>query len=195
MKTNAMRVVRAMLVLGLVSTGCVDGGEDEAAAEDAEIELDERGGLLCLYNSTPPATDASATVVGAPDEAESEDFANGGCDFHMFRVTASPAADRVRTINFGASSYDGLSDYGARVWTKSCVNGICPVAFTPTAVPLTLLPGHCIHPDINTTICFPDIAYGELQLSATNNVVDIRAGMRATDDDGDEVEVTITVSE
>ena len=45
--------------------------------------------------------------------------------------------------------------------------------------------------------CFqvPYVLEGPITLSATNSIVDIRAGMRASDDDGDPIPVTITVSE
>lgn len=191
MRTNRMQACAAVLALTMWVPACVD--EADVSEQEDEAEVEDRD--LCLYNATPPATDDSDSLVGATNEVDSEDEANGGCDLHMFRVTAAPPASRARTIEFVATSLGGFTDKFARMWTRTCGNGFCPLNYTVTAVPLTVIPGGCFDPDINTHYCFPDIAYGSVALSATNTITDIRAGMRASDEDDDEVPVTITVSE
>ncbi len=192
-------LMTAALALGLLPTACDQGlDSEELAAQEDEGEAldDEQSRLLCLYNlNSPPTTNDSDTLIGVNDEVESEDEANGGCDLHMFRVRAAPPGDRARSIKFHATSFEPFDDFAGVVWTKSCTEGgICQVGWSTTNVSFTASGGGCVvfmghcHP-------LPSHVDGEITLSASNSIVDIRAGMRATDDEGSPVPVTITVSE
>lgn len=191
-------LMTAVLALGLLPTACDQdlGDEELAAQEDEDVVLDDdESRLLCFYNTnSPPTTNDSDTLIGANDEVESEDEANGGCDLHMFRVTAQPPGDRARTIQFHASSLQPFDDFGGLVWTKSCAGAICALNWSTSSVSFTQSGGGCV---VFMEECLPLLHHidGEITLSASNSIVDIRAGMRATDDDGNTVPVTITVSE
>jgi hypothetical protein len=203
MKMNRMAVCGQLLALGWMFTGCVD----EADVDDGELAQEEETGEgadeveernLCLYSATPPATDDSDSVIGAVDDVESEDASNGGCDLHMFRVTANPPADRIRTVHFSAFSSSPIDEVSARLWTKSCaggLGGLCATNFSTSAVSVTTgggcSPGPCIY---CPPVCFYT-AEGTAELSASNSVADLRAGMRALDEDGDPIVVDISVSE
>lgn len=199
MKNFTTMICGSVLALGLVSMGCDEAqpGDDEFAAEnedDTAEDVEDR--LFCLYSSTPPATDDSASLIGAVDEVESDDAANGGCDLHMFKVAAAPPSDRARTVEVSAWSIAPFEDFGGRVWRKSCTTqGICTVGFTTESIPFTTGGGGVACPTINDCFPLPYWIHGELALSASNSVVDLRAGARATASNGNPVDVTITVSE
>jgi hypothetical protein len=197
MKTIRMKLCRPLFALGLACAACddVEPATEDAGTEDAAE--DERGS--CWYSANPPATDDSDSIIGGTDDVESEDAANGGCDLHMFRVTANPPADRARTVTFEAVSPTPFDDYGAMVWSKSCAGGLggmCAANFSTSAVTLEAgggcIPGPCIY---CPPICSDYTLEGTMTLSATNSVADLRAGMRATDEEGNPVVVNISVSE
>jgi hypothetical protein len=205
MTATVPRLAAPMLALCLLSTACDEealGDEDLAAQDDDDDAVDDdelagdvelRGG--CLYGATPPSSNDNDTLIGPNDVVESEDAGDGGCDLHMFRVTADAPADRARTIDFHATSYQPFDDWGGRVWTKSCAGNLCAVNWSASVVSFTQSGGGIACPSINSCFQVPYMLEGQVTLSATNSVADIRAGMRASDDDGDPVLVTITVSE
>jgi hypothetical protein len=199
MQTNGTAVCGQWLALGLMFTACDDGqdvGDAElAAAEDTEADEDVELRNSCAYNSVPEPTDVSDSLVGADDEVASEDASDGGCDLHVLRVTAAPPSDRARTVEFDAFSMAPFDEWNARVWTKSCAGLLCPTSFSMSAILLTQTGGGQVCPTINDCFPLPYRLQGHFNLSATNTVTDLRAGMRALDDDGDPIEVSITVSE
>lgn len=193
------RLVAPMLALCLLPAACVEEGleDEELVAQEGDEALadDESSRLFCLYGNTPPSTNDSDTLIGANDEVESSDEADGDCDLHMFRVTADPPSDRARTIDFFAISMAPIDDYGGRVWTKSCAGNLCATDWSASVVSFSVSGGGVVCPTIHDCIPIPYVLEGQINLSATNSIVDIRAGMRASDDDGDPIPVTITVSE
>lgn len=195
-----------MLALCLLPAACdEDLGDEELAAQaeefaaeddDEDEDADDESRLLCFYGqNSPPSTNESDSLIGADDVVESNDEADGACDLHMFRVTADPPSDRARTIDFHATSMAPFDDYGALVWTKSCAGLVCQTNWSNTAVTLTVSGGGWACPTINDCIPLPYFLDGQLDLSATNSIVDIRAGMRASLANGTTVPVEITVSE
>lgn len=202
--TASSKLLASLLALCCLPAACdqEDLGDEELAALDEDDELladgDDESRLICFYSSTtPPSTNDSDTIIGAGDEVESTDHADGECDLHMFRVTADAPSDRARTIDFHATSMHPFHDYGAMVWTKSCAGNYCATNFSSTLVPLTMTGGgqHCT---IGGCFQLPYFLDGQLDLSASNDVADIRAGMRATYPGPTTymtVPVTITVSE
>lgn len=185
-----------LLVLSMSVGACDDNATESEDADSEGGDLDEQEDLdvdreLCLYMSGPPATDASASLVGAVTEVDTEGEPSAVvCDLYMFKVFAAPPASRARTVGFDAQSFDGFSHIGARLWGRTCTGGLCS-AFSAITVPaLTQLPGIC-----NQFVCVPSLVYGEVTLPANNTFTDIRAGMRVLDGDGDVVSVAITVSE
>lgn len=194
--TRALAITLAVPIVACqVDEGDLDAAED--ATDDDEDDDEFR--LFCpILPGSAPSADVSDSLAGARQSATHEGAGTGnGCDRFTLGVT-TPSGHRAHEVTFGGAYLTTDLDTVVGVWARSCTSGPTPLCTTWASIPVgpgddqdqivdcdgELLPG--------VPVC---VIAGVATLAANNTYTEVRAGIRAEDDDGDSQPVAITIAE